>query len=146
MYRKQITHLQDGNQTDMELRNRTVGLRQQVQHSHHAQIPIQNSQSPRKCNLVCNKSYCTQRFQHPLRDVIHGRINKHHNNLQAHPNPLLQPLLQPINTRRLKCTGLQTDSVPEVTSLDEYTTASQRYTVLWRTLYNHHIRLQICSF
>jgi len=35
-------------------------------------------------------------------DVIHERINKHHNNLEAHPNPLLEPLLQPINTRRIK--------------------------------------------
>jgi len=35
-------------------------------------------------------------------DVIHERINKNHNNLEARPNPLLQPLLQPINTRRLK--------------------------------------------
>ena len=43
IYRKQITHLPSGNQTDMELRNRTVGLRQQVQHSHHAEIPIKNA-------------------------------------------------------------------------------------------------------
>jgi len=35
-------------------------------------------------------------------DVIHERINKHHNKPEAHPNPLLQPPLQPINTRRLK--------------------------------------------
>jgi hypothetical protein len=35
-------------------------------------------------------------------DVIHERINKPHNNLEAHPNPLLEPLLQPTNTRRLK--------------------------------------------
>ena len=37
-------------------------------------------------------------------DFIHERINKHHNNMEAHPNPLLEPLLQPtsINTRRLK--------------------------------------------
>jgi hypothetical protein len=35
-------------------------------------------------------------------DVIHERINKHHNKLEAHPNSLLEPLLQPINTRRLK--------------------------------------------
>jgi hypothetical protein len=34
--------------------------------------------------------------------VIHERINKHHNNLEAHPNPILEPLLQAINTRRLK--------------------------------------------
>jgi hypothetical protein len=32
----------------------------------------------------------------------HERINNHHNNLEAHPNPLLEPLLQPTNTRRLK--------------------------------------------
>jgi hypothetical protein len=37
-----------------------------------------------------------------LSEDIHGRINKHHNNLEAHPNPLLEPLLQPIDTRRLK--------------------------------------------
>jgi len=35
-------------------------------------------------------------------DVIHERITKYHNNLEAHPKPLLEPLLQPINTRRLK--------------------------------------------
>ena len=35
-------------------------------------------------------------------EVINGRINKHHNKPEAHSNPLLQPLLQPVNTRRLK--------------------------------------------
>jgi hypothetical protein len=35
-------------------------------------------------------------------DVIHERINKQHNNLEAHPNPLLQPPLQPVNSGRLK--------------------------------------------
>jgi hypothetical protein len=35
-------------------------------------------------------------------EVTHERINKHHNNLEAHPKPLLEPLLQPTNTRRLK--------------------------------------------
>ena len=35
-------------------------------------------------------------------DVIHERINKHYNNLEADPSPLLGPLLQPINTKRLK--------------------------------------------
>jgi len=67
IYRTQITHLQSGTQTDMELRNRNVGLRQQVQHCHHAEIPIQNSQSHNKCTPVCNKSYSTHRLQHPLR-------------------------------------------------------------------------------
>ena len=56
----------------------------------------------RLLSKACNKSYSTYRLQHPLRDVIHERINKHHNKLESHPNPLLQPLLQPVNTRKLK--------------------------------------------
>jgi len=75
----------NGNQTRMELRNRSVGRRQQIQHSHHAEIPIQNSQSHSKCTLVCNKSYSTYRLQHSLRDVIHERINKHHKNRKTIP-------------------------------------------------------------
>jgi hypothetical protein len=39
-------------------------------------------------------------------DVIHERINKHHNNLEAHANPLLEPLLQPITLEDLKDAGL----------------------------------------
>ena len=35
-------------------------------------------------------------------DVIHERINKHRNTLEEHPYPLLQPLLQPINSGRPK--------------------------------------------
>jgi len=53
-------------------------------------------------------------------DVIHESIKKHHNNLEAHPNPLLEPLLQPVNIRRLKkCWPLDLKGT-EVTSLDEY--------------------------
>jgi hypothetical protein len=35
-------------------------------------------------------------------DVIHERINKHHIKLEAHLNPLLEPLLQPANRTRVK--------------------------------------------
>jgi len=38
-------------------------------------------------------------------DVIHERINKHHIILEAHPNPVLEPLLQSVNTRRLDLQG-----------------------------------------
>jgi len=58
---------QSGNQTDMELRNTTVGLCQQGHHSHHAEITIHNYQSHSKHTPVCNKSYSTYRLQHPLR-------------------------------------------------------------------------------
>ena len=42
---------------------------------------------------------------HTLRtdfNVIHAKINKNHNKPETHHSPLLEPLLQPVNTRRLK--------------------------------------------
>jgi hypothetical protein len=46
-------------------------------------------------------------------DVIHERINKHYNNLEAHPIPLLEPLLQTINTGKGKVIPLQAWKGPE---------------------------------
>ena len=104
----------------MELRNRTVGLRQQVQHSHHAEIPIQNSQSHSKCTMVLTNHTLHTDFNIPyVSDVIRERLNKHHNKLEVHPSSLLEPLLQPVNNRRLK--GCK---APEVTSLDEHPTTT----------------------
>ena len=37
-----------------------------------------------------------------ISDVIHEIINKHHNKLEANPNPVLQPVLQIVNNRRPK--------------------------------------------
>jgi hypothetical protein len=87
----------------MELRNRTVGLGQQVQHSHHAEIPTQirtaTTNAPR---YVRNHKLHTD-FNIPyVSDVINERLNKPHNKLEAHPNPLLEPPLQTVDNRRLK--------------------------------------------
>ena len=35
-------------------------------------------------------------------DASHERINKNHNKLENQASPLIEPLLQPVNTRRLK--------------------------------------------
>ena len=51
---------------------------------------------------VTNHSLHTDCNINYVSDVIHERMNKYHNKLYAQPNPLLEPLLQPINTRRLK--------------------------------------------
>jgi hypothetical protein len=87
----------------MELRNTTVGLRQQVQHTriHHTEIPILRAitKAPR---YVTNHTVHTDCNIPYVSDVIHERINNHHNKPEAHPNPLVQPPLQPINTRKLK--------------------------------------------
>jgi hypothetical protein len=37
-----------------------------------------------------------------ISDVIKERSNKHHNRLETHTNPLMQPLLEEPNFRRLK--------------------------------------------
>jgi len=51
---------------------------------------------------VTNHTLHTYFNTHYVRDVIHERISKRHNKLEAYPNPLLEPLLQTVNTRRLK--------------------------------------------
>ena len=57
VYRKQNTSLQSGDQTHLDLRNRTLGMCQQVQHSNYAESTIKNSQNHNKCSLVCDKPY-----------------------------------------------------------------------------------------
>jgi hypothetical protein len=64
-----------------------------------SKIPRAIANAPR---YVTNHNLHTD-FNIPyVSDVIHERINKYDNKLEAHPNPLLEPLLQPVNTRRLK--------------------------------------------
>ena len=82
IYTKEITHLQSGNQTDMELRNKSVGLCQQVQQWHHAEIAIQNSQNHNKYTRYVTNHIVHTDFNIPyVSDVIHERINKHHHKL-----------------------------------------------------------------
>ena len=64
----------------------------------------------------------TQQFVFFTSVVLHSVT--HHNNLEDHPNPLLEPLLQPINTRKLKRCWPYTYKTPNMTSLDEYPTTS----------------------
>jgi len=69
---------------------------------------MQRSQSKILRAIVNAPWYVTNHILHTdlnipyVSDVIHERIAKHHNYMEAHPNPLLEPLLQPVNTSRLK--------------------------------------------
>jgi len=102
IYRIHITHLQSGNETYKELRNRPVGLRQTIQRSYHAEIQIQKSVIANAPWYVTNHTLHTHFNILYVSDVIHERINKHRKKLAAHPTPLLEPLIQAVNIRRLK--------------------------------------------
>jgi len=79
---------------------------------------MQRSQSKILGNIKNATCYVTNHTLHTdvnvsyVSDVIHERIDKHHNNLDAHPNSLLEPLLQTIYTKRLKNAGLWTGCRP----------------------------------
>jgi hypothetical protein len=70
-------------------------------------VIMQRSQSKILTAITNAPCYVTNHTLHTdfsipyVSDVIHERLNKHHIKLEAHPNPLLEPLQQPINTRRL---------------------------------------------
>ena len=91
------------NQTDTELRNRTVGYARKsnifIMQRSQSRILRTITNAPR---YVKNHTLRTDLNIHYVSDVIHERSNKHHNNLEVQPSPLLQSLLQPANTRRRK--------------------------------------------
>ena len=69
---------------------------------------MQRSQSKILRAIANTPRYVTNHTLHTdfnipyVSDVIHEKINKHHNNPEAHPNSQLEPQLQPTHTRRLK--------------------------------------------
>ena len=71
-------------------------------------VITQKSQSKILRAIANSPRYVTNHALHTdfnipyLSDVIHEGINKHHIKLEAHPNPLLEPLLQPVNNRKLE--------------------------------------------
>jgi len=84
----------------MELRYRNVG-KSNIVSMQRSQSKILATIANALC-CVTNHNLHTDSNIPYVSDVIRERINKHHNNLEAHPNPLSEPLLQPINTGRLK--------------------------------------------
>jgi hypothetical protein len=73
----------------------------EIDHSASCTTNILRAKANAPC-YVTNHSLHTE-FNIPyVSDVIHERINKHYKNLEAHPNPLLEPPIKPINTRRPK--------------------------------------------
>jgi len=65
-----------------------MGLRQTGQRSYHAEIQTQNSVIANAPWHITNHTLHTE-FNIPyVSDVIHERINKHHNKLAAHLTPL----------------------------------------------------------
>jgi hypothetical protein len=84
----------------MELRNRGYASMSNIDIMQRSQSKILRAIANAPW-YVTNNTLHTE-FNIPyVSEVIHERINNHQNNMEAHPNPLLQPLLQPTNTRSL---------------------------------------------
>jgi hypothetical protein len=72
-----------------------MGLRQQLQYRHPTKVPIQNAQMYDRCAIVCIKLHAYNDLGIPyIKDVIQERSSKHHDRIEVHLNPLLQPLLE----------------------------------------------------
>ena len=71
-------------------------------------VIMQRSQSKILRDITNASWYVTSHTVHTdfnisyVSDVIHEKLNKHHIKLEAHSNPCLEPLLQPVNPTRLK--------------------------------------------
>jgi hypothetical protein len=50
----------------MGLRNRALGLRQQIKYINNPEKSVKNTSNYNECTLVCNKSNVTHRFKYTL--------------------------------------------------------------------------------
>jgi hypothetical protein len=90
------TYLQSGNQNYIDLGIELWGC------ACKSRIVIMQKSQSRILRAIVNTPWhVTNHTVHTdfnipyVSDVIHGRINKYHN-LETHPKPLLEPILQPI--------------------------------------------------
>ena len=103
VYRKQTTSLQSGDQTHLDLRNRTLGMCQQIKHSNHAESKSKILRTIKNAPwYVTNRTLHTDLNIPYVSEVINERINKHLSKLESHPNPLVETLTQQTRNRRLK--------------------------------------------
>ena len=59
----------------MDLRHRTLGLRQQIQHTNHTEIPVKTPPNHKKCAPVHNQTDTSLRPTHTVRTCSHERLH-----------------------------------------------------------------------
>jgi hypothetical protein len=124
---QQVTNLQNSHQAYMDIRHRTVGLRQQSLHCHNTESPIQNTPIHHERTMVCIQPHFTQRSKNSLR----------YRNYQTKEHQVLQQTIKPLqptssttttNSRKSQTQKKLAGRFKELrkTSLDIYPLTSRR--------------------
>jgi hypothetical protein len=79
-----------------------MGMRQQIAYSQNTTKPVQNTADDHKCTLVTNQTLHDHLKVPFIKDAIQEKSINHHDKLGNHSNPILQPLLEQQQRRRLK--------------------------------------------
>jgi hypothetical protein len=83
--------------------NRIIGMHQQITYSQNAMKPVQNTEVDTNVPWYVTNQTLHDDLQVPfIKDVIQEKSINHHNKLGNHSNPILQPLLEQQQRRRLK--------------------------------------------
>jgi hypothetical protein len=98
--RKQSTSLQDNHKAYLDLWNRIMGMHQQIAYSQNATRPVQNTADDNKCTP--NQTLQGNLKVPFIRYVIQEKSIYLHDKLGNYSNPILQPLLEQQQRRRLK--------------------------------------------
>jgi hypothetical protein len=80
-----------------------MGMRQQIAYSQNARKPVQNTADDHKCALYVTNQTLHNDLKVPfIRDVIQEKSINYHDKIGNRSNPILQPLLEQQQRRRLK--------------------------------------------
>ena len=95
---KQATNIQNSTKTHMDLRHRTLGLRQQIQYINYTAIPVKTPPNHNKYALVRNQPNTSLRPTHPVRTLRSARLYPQTSISTGNPSQSPRGTFNPHNT------------------------------------------------
>ena len=91
-YRQQTTDIQNSYKADLDIRNRNLGLCQQIESSYTAESTIKNTTNDHQHPMVCVKLNPTRRLKDPIRPRSYIRkVRKTSPKIRSTPQPSTSP-------------------------------------------------------
>jgi hypothetical protein len=103
LYKQQTSHPKINTQTNMDLRNTTMGYGFHFQHRHSRTFPIESLAHDSGRTLVVPNTVIRRDIQIPtVKEEIHRYSSQYNARLSAHPNDLIVNLMELPDNRRLR--------------------------------------------
>jgi len=101
--RQQTDRIQGNTATCLVIRDRAMGMQQDIQHQDPPNIPVKNAQNDQQCPwYVSNQTLHSDFYIPHVTEVVRINVNKYKNRSTEHRNQLIRAIFNPSADRRLK--------------------------------------------